>query len=168
MDVIKKLFLYSLLIGLSNLVSAQKDVKSDIWSGIYVVCSVNKESSEIVDTLIINRTKDADPKKVAARYESDLDRWTIFSKKDGDKEKAVIKRFLFDIKNKEDGYKEFGWTDLHEKGKMNCIDGGHFFICQTEPDTKVSFSKDETYLTKTGIFGIWLDYGIAELEKIEN
>lgn len=167
MNLTKKLFLFSILIGLSDLLSAQKLIKSDIWSGTYIVQSVNKESSGVVDTLIITKTKDVNPKEVAARYESDVARWIIGSKKNGDKEKSVIQRFLFDIENKEDGYKEFGWTDLHEKGKMNCIDGGHFFICQTEPNTKVNFNQEETYLTKTGIFGIWLHYGIVELKKID-
>ncbi|MDH6250806.1 hypothetical protein M2347_000533 [Chryseobacterium sp. H1D6B] len=165
MNLMKGFFFILMLVGLSDLLAAQKKTEPDIWSGTYVLNPVNKAGSNNADTLIIAKTKDADPKEVAARYESDLARWTIASKKDGAQEKAVIKRFLFNLEDKEDEYEEFGWTELHKEGKMNCIDGGHFFICQTAANSTVRFSKDETYLTKTGIFGIWLHYGVVELQK---
>ena len=53
-------------------------------------------------------------------------------------------------------------------GKMNCIDGGHFFICQSEPETLVKFGKEESYFSKTGIFGIWLHKGLFNLNRINN
>lgn len=146
---------------------AQKKTAGDLWSGSYVVTSKNEDQHADTDTLIITKTADADPDKIPAQYKSDLERWTLTSAKGGDKEKQIVNRFLFDIKNKKDAYAEFGWTDLHKSGKMNCIDGGHFFICQTEPNTEVRFNKEENFFTKTGIFGIWLHYGLVELEKIK-
>lgn len=168
MNLCKKFLLFFILFGLSDLLSAQKIKESDIWSGTYVLSSLNKENSEVVDTLVITKTKDIDSKEVGARYKSDLARWTIVSKKDKDQEIAIVRRFLFDVENKRAGYQEFGWSNLHKEGKMNCIDGGHFFICQTQANTKVTFNKDESYFTKTGVFGIWLHYGIVELKKVES
>ena len=71
----------------------------------------------------------------------------LHQQKEGKKDQAVIRRFLFVPEDKEDQYKEFGWTELH------CIDGereneleyrmdlkteiifssGCFYFCQTEP-----------------------------------
>lgn len=154
-----------MLIGVSTLLSAQKKTEKDIWSGNYIVNTLNREGSKTEDTLIITRIKEADPDEIPSKEESDLARWSMISKRDGGKDKITVKRFLFDVENKEDAYEEFGWTDLHKQGKMDCIDGGHFFICQTQPNTTVTFGKEETYLTKTGVFGIWLHYGVVELQK---
>ncbi|MCT2407706.1 phosphate ABC transporter permease [Chryseobacterium antibioticum] len=161
----KNLFLIALLIGVSDLLSAQKKQEKDIWSGTYLVNEINNKVSTITDTLVMSRIKDANPKEIPAKEESDLARWSMTSKRDGGKDKITVRRFLFDVEGDEDGYKEFGWTDLHKEGKMNCIDGGHFFICQTQRNTTVMFGKDESYFTKTGIFGIWLHYGVVELQK---
>ncbi|NML71935.1 phosphate ABC transporter permease [Chryseobacterium sp. RP-3-3] len=161
----KNFFLITLLIGFSDLLSAQKKQERDIWSGTYLVNEINNKVSTITDTLVMSRIKDASPKEIPAKEESDLARWSMTSKRDGGKDKITVKQFLFDVEDDEDGYKEFGWTDLHKEGKMNCIDGGHFFICQTQPNTTVMFGKDESYFTKTGIFGIWLHYGVVELQK---
>lgn len=163
----KKIFFLFILIASWDMASAQKKTNDDIWSGSYKVGSVNNKELTNVDTLIITKIEDADPKELAARYESDLERWTLVSKKGGRKDQQIVRRFLFDEEDKEDAYKEFGWTDLHKNGKMSCIDGGHFFICQTEPNTKVKLSKEEEFLTKTGVFGIWLHYGLVELQKIK-
>ncbi|MGK6343054.1 phosphate ABC transporter permease [Chryseobacterium sp. DT-3] len=163
MDWKKSFFL--MLIALSSLLSAQKKTEKDIWSGTYLVNELNNRASRVTDTLVIARIKDADPNEVPAKEKSDLVRWSMISKKDGGKDKATLKQFLFDVENNRNGYKEFGWTDLHTAGKMNCIDGGHFFICQTQPGTSVTFGKDEKYFTQTGVFGIWLHYGIVELQK---
>jgi len=76
-----------------------------------------------------------------------------------------VRRFLFKPNN--DEYKEFGWTDLHKAGKMNCIDGGHFFICKTEANTTVDLKGDKAFLTKTGVFGIWLHHGLVTLKKVK-
>lgn len=166
MDLMKNVCIFLLLIGLSGLVSAQKKTEKDIWSGTYMV---NEKKSDggltTTDTLVIARIKDADAKEVSDKEKSDLVRWSMTSKRDGGKDKITVKRFLFDLANDEDAYKEFGLTDMHKEGKINCIDGGHFFICQTPPDTTVAFGKEETYFTKTGFFGIWLHYGVVELQK---
>jgi len=161
----KLFFLFTVII--CNISYAQKKAGDDLWSGSYVLTSKNDGQKADADTLIITKTADADPDKIPAKYKSDLVRWTLTSAKGGDKEQQIVNRFLFDIKNKEDAYAEFGWTDLHKNGKMNCIDGGHFFICQTQPNTEVKFNKEEKIFTKTGIFGIWLHYGLVELEKIK-
>ncbi|MDN5422937.1 MAG: phosphate ABC transporter permease [Chryseobacterium sp.] len=165
MNLVKNFFLMIMLTGVSCLLSAQKKKEKDIWSGTYLVNEINKGVSTTTDTLVVIRIKDADPKEIPAKEKSDLARWSMTSKRDGGKDKIIIKRFLFDIEDDRDAYKEFGWTDLHKDGKMNCMDGGHFFICQTQPDTTVMFGKDESYVTKTGIFGIWLHYGVVELQK---
>lgn len=158
-----KLFFFLIILGY-HASYAQQKIQDDLWTGSYEVHLKNGEKVTIVDTLVVVKTADADPNKLAARYESDLARWKLTS---NIKEEKIVRRFLFDPEDDEDAYKEFGWTDLHKSGKMNCIDGGHFFICQTEPNTTVTFNKDETYLTKTGVFGIWLHYGIVELQKIK-
>ncbi|WP_223606281.1 phosphate ABC transporter permease [Chryseobacterium sp. OSA05B] len=165
MDLMKKGFIVLMLTGLSGLVSAQKKTEKDIWSGTYMVNEMSNGVSTTTDTLVIARIKDADVKEVPGKEKSDLVRWSMTSKRDGGKDKITVKRFLFDAENDEDAYKEFGWTALHKEGKMNCMDGGHFFICQTPPNTTVAFGKEETYLTKTGIFGIWLHYGVVELQR---
>lgn len=166
MNVINKLFFFFMLMGFCNISYAQKEPQ-DIWSGNYALNSINNHKVITIDTLLIAKTTDANPKEIAARYESDLARWTLTSKREGGKEQQIVRRFLFDEEDKDDAYKEFGWTDLYKSGKMNCIDGGHFFICQTEPNTKVKFGIDEKFVTKTGVFGIWLHYGLVELQKVK-
>ena len=158
-----KLF-FILIILCCNVSYAQQKTQNDLWTGSYEVHLINGDQVTKVDTLVIAKTADADPDEIPAKDEFDLARWILTSQI---KETKIVKRFLFDPENDEDAYEEFGWTDLHKSGKMNCIDGGHFFICQTEPNTMVRFNKDETYLSKTGIFGIWLHYGVVELQKIK-
>ncbi|MCT2562750.1 phosphate ABC transporter permease [Chryseobacterium herbae] len=161
----KNVFTVLLLIGLSGLMSAQKKAEKDIWSGTYMVNEMSNGVVTTTDTLVVVRMKDADAEEVRDKEKSDLVRWSMISKRDGGKDKITVKRFLFDLANDEDEYKEFGLTDMHKEGKINCIDGGHFFICQTAPDTTVAFGKEETYFTKTGFFGVWLHYGVVELQK---
>lgn len=143
--------------------------EKDIWTGQYSAKPLKNDLAvlENTDTLIIEKTTDANRDAVAGKYESDLLRWTLFSKKEGNHDKIEVRRFLYDLENDENEYDEFGWTDLHANGKMECLDGGHFFICQTQPNTLVKFSKEESFVTKTGIFGIWLHFGLVELEKVK-
>lgn len=163
----KKLFLVFIATGLLGKLSAQKHTKADIWSGAYGVYAIKDSLMKASDTLVIERIADAKADEVAARYESDLARWAITSTKESKKDQTIIRRFLFVPEDKEDQYKEFGWTELYRNGKMNCIDGNHFFICQTEPKTKVRFNDKEEFYTRTGIFGIWLHYGIVDLKKLK-
>lgn len=164
MGHIKSFFLFLMLIGFTCL-SAQKNTQKDTWSGTYALNTVYKGISTTVDTLVISRIEDAKSRENPAKEKSNAVRWSMISKRDGGKDKVNVEQFLFDAENDKDAYKEFGWTDLHKAGKMNCIDGGNFFICQTLPNTTVAFGIEENYLTKTGIFGIWLHYGIVELQK---
>jgi len=163
----KKFFLILIVTGLLSSLSAQKNTKIDIWSGSYGIYAIKDSLMKASDTLIIERIADAKADEVAGRYQSDLARWAITSTKEGKKDQAVVRRFLFVPEDKENQYKEFGWTELHRNGKMNCIDGNHFFICQTEPKTKVLFNGKDEFYTRTGIFGIWLHYGMVDLKKLK-
>ena len=80
------------------------------------------------DILIIERVADAKADDVAGRYQSDLARWTITSTKEGKNNSDHSKTILFAPEDNENQYKEFGWTELHRNGKMNCIDGNHFYL----------------------------------------
>jgi len=163
----KKFLLVFIVTGLVSSLSAQKNTKTDIWSGSYGTYAINDSLMKASDTLIIERVADAKADDVAGRYQSDLARWTIMSAKDEKKYKKEVHRFLFAPEDNENQYKEFGWTELHRNGKMNCIDGNHFFICQTEPKTKILFNGKDEFYTRTGIFGIWLHYGMVDLKKLK-
>ena len=116
----------------------------------------------------ISKLPDKNEKDVAARYRTDLARWQMSSPFLDEKEAASLQRFLFDDKSVE--YQQFGWTQLFLNNKMECMecmDGRHFFVCKTEPGSTVRFYEDESYTTKTGIFGILRRYGVFELEKLK-
>jgi hypothetical protein len=165
----KNIFILIFLsLGLNNSAIAQKKAQLDIWTGKYIVLTKNNDTLKITDTLTIERIADVNPKEFTDKYKSDLARWTMTSSQENNKEKNIVRRFLFAPNDDRDEYKEFGWTDLHKAGNMNCIDGGNFFICQTLENSDVKFGQDENYLTNTGIFGIWLHYGVVELKKINN
>ena len=165
----KNFLLLGLLFLIHNETFAQNKQREDIWSGNYIVKFRNNDSLNylILDTLIINKTAPANPEHLAFRYESDLLRWSLVSKNDTRGEELIVRRFLFDLAEHENEYEEFGWTELHKADKMDCLDGGHFFICKTEPKTNVQISKEASYFTETGLFGVWLHYGLVELEKIK-
>lgn len=150
---------------LLSLLTSFANAQTDIWSGSYAVFP-DKDATEAIDTMIIEAAPDLKPEDVAARYESDLKRWTVSSKIEKPDDFEFIRWFLFNPEEGNDEYAQFGWTELHKSGKMNCADGGHFFICQTTPNTTVTFSSEESVLTKTGIFGIWLHYGYVVLQKL--
>lgn len=138
--------------------------KEDVWVGRYAI-STHEDAEKTIDTLIISSFENAKVNDVVSKYQSDLARWQISSTSDPD-ESSIIRRFLADQENNE--YREFGWENLNKSGKMNCIDGGHFFICQSEPETLIQFGKEESYFSKTGIFGIWLHKGLFNLKRIQN
>lgn len=154
-------FLFVLIFISTNVFSQKKKV--DLWTGRYSVHPNNDDVAQ--DTLVISRSKDLKPENVPAKLEADLSRWAVGSKRDEKKDEILVRRFL---QNEEDDeYKEFGWTELHKAGKMNCIDGGHFFICKTEPNSTVEVKGDKPFKTESGIFGIWLHYGLVTLKKIK-
>lgn len=151
-----------ILMGISQGLGQKNE---DLWSGKYELIITQNGKTQVADTIIIKKIDDAKAEKLTLRYRSDLARWSITSVKEPN-EKEELRRFLFDLKNKRNEYEDFGWTALHQKGKMNCVDAVHFFICQTMPNTEVLFRDEEKYFTKTGIFGIRLHYGAFELKKI--
>lgn len=154
-------FLFVLFFISTNVFSQKKEV--DLWTGRY---SVHPNNDEVVqDTLVISRSKDLKPEDVPSKLEADLARWAVGSKRDAKKEDILIRRFLQN--DEDDEYKEFGWTALHKAGKMNCIDGGHFFICKTDPNSTVELKGDKPFKTESGVFGIWLHYGLVTLKKIK-
>lgn len=162
--------------GLFNALFAQEKATNepasknvDIWSDRYRMEPAIKDSVKDVATAFytISKAPDIDPKNVAARYESELARWTIVSESDPKQEKMSLRRFLFNLENEEDEYEQFGWHDLHIQGNMSCLDGGNFFICKTKPNSTIKIGKDETFFTRSGIFGVLLHYGLFELYKVE-
>lgn len=134
---------------------------ADIWSGNYAVYPDNDGIAQ--DTLHISRDKDLKATEVAGQYQADLARWKVTSIRDSKKDDTSVRRFLYN--DNKDEYKEFGWTALHNSGKMNCIDGNHFFMCQTEPNSTIKLRNGESFETKTGVFGIWLHYGLVTIKK---
>lgn len=156
-----KIPLLFLLILISTTAFSQKK-ESDIWSGSYSVHPNN--DSVVQDTLVISRSKDLKPEDVPSKLEADLARWTVESKRDSKKGDILVRRFLQN--EDDDEYNEFGWTALHKAGKMNCVDGGHFFICKTDPNSTVELKGDKPFKTESGVFGIWLHYGLVTLRKL--
>jgi len=153
-------FLIVVVIGCIHETSAQE---IDIWAGTYIL---KFPDSETIDSIKIEKTNDLNKEDVAGKYQSDLNRWELSSKSDNYEDKVIARRFLFDIEDDRNEYEEFGWTEMHSKGEMNCLDAGHFFICSTKSNSTVSIGK-ESFFSKTGLFGIRLHYGLFELEKYD-
>ncbi|MBL3657356.1 hypothetical protein [Fulvivirga sediminis] len=147
-------------IGSFNTTHAQTE---DKWSGEYMLKS---NESIPLDTIRIEKTADLKKDEVPSKYESDLQRWTIASKKDAYADQLIARRFLFNTESEEDEYKQFGWTDLYLKGKMECLDLGHMFICQTERKETISID-EESFVSETGFFGVRLHYGLFLLERLK-
>lgn len=158
----KNIFLIILMLFCTFL-NAQNKQETDLWSGSYAIYP-NKDDVA-ADTLVIKKINDLTADQVPSKLEADLARWDILSTRDSKKEAVTVRRFLSN--NEDDEYKEFGWTAMHKAGKMNCIDGGHFFICQTEAKTTVELKGDKPFYTETGIFGVWLHYGLVTIKKIK-
>lgn len=148
---------------LTTLLRAQNKQENDLWSGSYAIYPNNDEVA--ADTLVIKKIKDLTSNQVPTKLEADLARWDVVSNRDSKKEAVTIRRFLSN--DHDDEYKEFGWTAMHKSGKMNCIDGNHFFICQTEAKTTVELKGDKPFYTETGIFGVWLHHGLVAIKKIK-
>jgi len=164
----KNSILFFLILILSTIAFGQKkvtlDKKTDIWSGTYKIVPFSKDSIKKyqIQHFVIEKIKDANPDDVAGRYQADLLRWTIKLETQPDSDKEEVRRFFYN--DEDNGYEEFGWTDLHKKDKMHCIDGGNFFICKTDANRDVTFG-DEILHTETGIFGILLHHGPFQLQK---
>lgn len=154
---------FIILMVFSNCLKAQTTKETDLWSGSYAIYPNNDEV--VADTLVIKKVKDLTADQVPAKLEADLGRWEVASTRDSKKEAITIRRFLSN--NEDDEYKEFGWTAMHKAGKMNCIDGSHFFICQTDAKTTVELKGDKPFYTETGIFGVWLHHGLVTIKKIK-
>lgn len=157
-NLLKTIFLIITLFGLSNEAYSQN---IDVWSGNYIL---RTSESKLIDSIRIKKANDVNKDDVASRFESDLSRWIIASKNDNYEDEIIARRFLFDTENGENEYEEFGWTDMYLKEEIVCIDTGHFFICKTKPNSNVNI-KNESFFTKTGLFGLRLHYGLFELEK---
>lgn len=158
----KSIFLIILMM-FCNFIHAQNKQETDLWSGSYSIYPNNNEV--VADTLVIKRVKDLTADQVPSKLEADLARWEVASTRDSRKEAIPIRRFLSN--NEDDEYKEFGWTAMHNSGKMNCIDGNHFFICQTQAKTTIELKGDKPFFTETGILGVWLHYGLVNIKKIK-
>jgi hypothetical protein len=161
---LKSLFLSIITILVGETVQAQKTAKADIWSGEYAVYPTN-DLTKSAGSMTILKLKDLKANDLPVKLQADLERWNLMSEQENKKDSTTVRRFLFN--EVDDEYREFGWTDLHKTDKMNCIDGGHFFICQTDPETTVNLRGDKPFVTKTGVFGIWLHYGLVTLKKVK-
>ncbi len=159
-NLLNSLFLIITLTGFSNKAYSQE---TDVWSGNFIL---KLPKSKLIDSIKIEKIIDANKEDLASKFEFDLSRWKITSKNGNYENKIIARRFLFDVKNNENEYEQFGWTELYLKGKIKCINAGHFFICQTKSNSKVKI-KNESFFTKTGLFGIRLHYGLFELEKYD-
>jgi tetratricopeptide (TPR) repeat protein len=140
----------------------------DTWSGRYRMESGSKDNREPIPTTVFEITKIADlgEKDVAGRYESDLARWQMRVEEDGAKQSKPIRRFILSDDFNE--YEGFGWTQLYLQNKIECMDAGNFFFCKAEPNSNIKFNKNESYTTKSGIFGILLHAGVFEMVKVDS
>lgn len=165
---LRRFFVTLVFLALSNLIFCQSKniAKDDMWSGTYKILPHNVKNYDTLKVQLysIEKTVNANPKDIAGKYESDLLRWNLFVENGADKETVSLRRFL--INKEDDEYKEFGWTELHKAGKMNCLDGGHLFICSTTPNSTIKLG-EEKFTTKTGIFGIMLHKGLFDFYKVE-
>jgi tetratricopeptide (TPR) repeat protein len=157
------------VIDVHRLVKAQKYLaipEVDTWSGTYRIEAGSPDNAQPIksDIYEISKLPDLLDKDVTPRYSSDLARWRISSKSEAEKDSIVIRRFLWN--DDLDEYKGFGWKALYLQNKIECMDAKHFFFCRTKPNTKVTFNDKESYVTKSGTFGILLHVGVFEMIKL--
>ena len=157
------------VVGLASLEAGAAAPAGDPWSGVYrlawVKGSVAAESSSAAsETLVVAKAADADPAKLVERYRADLSRWTL-REAAGVEQGPPLRRFV------ERDYEGLGWNALHTAGGIECLDGGHLFVCRTQPGAAVSFGAEgpgrETLVAQTGVFGIVLHAGAFELKKLD-
>jgi len=134
----------------------------EAWSGAYRLewIDAGKTGAE----MRIAPAPDADPAKLVEKYRADLTRWTISQPVSGQKG-ATLRRFL------SSQYEAFGWGDLREAARIECLDANRLFVCRTDPGTTISFGPDrpnrETLVARTGVFGVILHAGAFELKKLD-
>jgi tetratricopeptide (TPR) repeat protein len=140
--------------------------EADFWSGTYRMQPGSQANARPIPVSVfkISKLADLSSSAVAARYESDLARWQLTTVA-SDSEQVGLRRFV--LNDDFDEYKQFGWTSLYLQNKMECMDGGRFFFCKTKPLSTVVFSNTESYVSKTGYFGILLHAGVFDLVKID-
>jgi hypothetical protein len=141
---------------------------ADTWSGTYRMEPGSKDNAGPIGvaTYVISKAPDLVAKNAAYRYESDLTRWSMRLQEGSKNDTSQLRRFLTTEDRNGNEYEQFGWKEMHAAKKIECLDGGNFFFCRTEPNTHVRFSKSESYHTKSGIFGILLHAGVFELYKL--
>ncbi|MGJ7488183.1 hypothetical protein ACSFA2_23165 [Variovorax sp. LT2P21] len=159
----------SCVLGLAPLGAGAAAAAGDPWSGVYrlewVKGSVAAERSGATpEQVVVAKVADADPAKVLERYRSDLSRWTLSEAKRSE-ESPPLRRFVAR------DYEGLGWNALHASGSIECLDGGHLFVCRTRPGATVAFGPEgpnrETLIAQTGVFGIVLHAGAFELKKLD-
>lgn len=142
-------------------------LQEDVWSGMYrlVRYSEKEIDTTTVSIFVIEKTKDANPEEIPAKYKDDVLRWKLFAKNRDNKDTLVVRNFLMTDDTNE--YEEFGWSQLHKSGKINCLDGGHFFLCSTASGSTITPKGEEAFVTKTGFFMVILHGGLFDVYKVE-
>jgi hypothetical protein len=145
----------------SAVISAEDEI--DVWSGIYRLKAINPESEGGSMKILIVKSPDADPDKVADKSKSNLARWEFATGRAKQGSEPIIARRFF-----ADEYQQFNWFDLHKSNQMDCLDAGRIFICKTTPNTKVNLDKEgkKTIFAESGMFGVALLEGSFELFKV--
>lgn len=141
---------------------------ADTWSGTYRMEPGSKDNARPISvaTYVISKAPDLVAKNAAYRYQSDIARWSMRLQEGSKNDTSELRRFLTNEDRNGNEYEQFGWKEMHTAKKIECLDGGNFFFCRTEPNTHVRFSQNESYTTKSGIFGILLHAGVFELYKL--
>jgi hypothetical protein len=137
------------------------DDAPDLWSGRYALSWVAAPSRP-ANALEISRAPDANPADLVESYRQDLARWALTDPREP-AGKARLKRFI------DDEYREWGWSQMHAAGAIQCLHASRLFICRTAPGTTVKFGptgpQQEELVASTGLFGIALHSGAFELKK---
>ena len=159
----------AVVLGLATLVPGAWAAVEEPWSGVYRLEWVKgsaavERSGAASQTLVVAKAADADPANLVERYRADLSRWTL-REAAGVEQGPPLRRFV------ERDYEGLGWNALHTAGGIECLDGGHLFVCRTQPGAAVSFGAEgpgrETLVAQTGVFGIVLHAGAFELKKLD-
>ncbi len=160
--MMKRYLIFLLLLTNCYVITSQNKKSNDTWSGTYRLELLGKKTEKKTPKQYVQIQKiTLEQDEESSKFLSLPDQWMmkILSEK---KDKKVLRAFSFT--EEDDEYEQFGWTELHKKGEMECLDGGRFFICKTKPKTTVT-TNGESFFSKSGIFGVLLHYGGFELYK---